>query len=152
MDEDTTDGSGVGQRPGIEAFKLGTVLAGTFLLLVYPGIGIIREIIGQRGIALSPLLIFVPIWVILIAIVRIEPWIQRQPWWAKVEDVWYVGGVVVGLLVPLLVGLLWPLPVLTDLPLGVPTLICAAPLPLVVSAIVARGRRKNRRDGDDQAG
>jgi hypothetical protein len=84
--------------------------------------------------------------VVLVAIVRLEPWIQRQPWWRKVEDVWYIGGVAVGLVVPLLVGLLWPLPVLTGLPRGLPTLLCAAPLPLVTSAIIARGRRKNRRD------
>lgn len=42
------------RKPG--SVVLAAVLAGTFVLLAYPMVGIVREVLGEPGVATSPLI------------------------------------------------------------------------------------------------
>lgn len=123
---------------------LGAVLTATFILSAYPGIGLIRYIIGQRGLATSPLILAPVIWLLLIPVLHFEPRVQQQPRWERIEPFWCGGVVTLGLVVPQVVALVWPVPVLTKLPRGIPALLSIVALPLVGAAVIARGRRRRR--------
>jgi len=90
----------------------------------------------------------VPDQLLMIPLIHFEPRLQQQPSWERVEPFWYGAGVTLGLVVPLVVALVWPVPVLTELPRGIPALLSILALPMVGAAVVARGRcRRRRRDG-----
>ncbi len=136
------------KEPGL--IVLGAVLTATFILFAYPGIGIIREIIGQRGLATSPLILAPVIWPLLILFMYFEPRVQQHPRWERIETFWYGAGVTLGLVVPLVVALVWPVPVLTELPRGIPALLSVVAPALVVAAVIVRGRRRRRRRNNDE--
>lgn len=121
------------------------VLTCLFGILAYPGITGVRELLGQRGLALSPIACAPLTFVVLAAMIELEPRVQAQAWWPKVKTLWYAFGVGVGMIVPIMVGVLAPLPVLEGLPPAVPTLLSLAPLALVLSFLARMGLAGRRR-------
>ncbi len=68
----------------------------------------------------------------------------------RIEPYWYGGVVTLGLVVPQVVALVWPVPVLTKLPRGIPALLSIVAPQLVGAAVIARGRRRRRRRDNDE--
>ncbi|MFF4602851.1 hypothetical protein ACFY12_08890 [Streptomyces sp. NPDC001339] len=114
------------------------------LVFAYPGASFIRELIGQRGLAISPLVAAVAVWPVAALLMSIEAWVQAQQWWPKAKSVWAWG---LGILLcgtPLITALTVPYPVGEGLPGGVPTAISLSPMILLFVFFVARRRWRER--------
>lgn len=119
------------RHPHLQALGYGAVLTVVFLLVLYPGTALLRELLGQPGLALSPLLLSPLVWLVSSLYIALEDRVQAQPWWPRVEDAWYWSVLALGIGVPVVVALVRPAAVLTGAPAGIPTLVALAPAVLV---------------------
>ncbi|MCF3120301.1 hypothetical protein IPZ68_11390 [Streptomyces arenae] len=106
----------------------GIVLTVTFLLIAYIPATFIGELFGNRGVPASPWLIAPVVGLGLAVMMLFEPYLQSRSWWKRVDDVW--GALLLGFSVvaPIVVGVVWPMPLWPWLPPLVPTALSFMPL------------------------
>lgn len=120
---------------------LGFCVAVAVFLPSYFGATLITDaLLGRAGLPLSPLLWLVVAVPLAIAMVRVEDRVQSRPDWDRLEGFWYTGGVGALTLPPLGLALLAPLPTLTDLDRGGPSMVVFVAVALLIVGIVVRGK------------
>ncbi|ARZ65811.1 hypothetical protein SMD11_0145 [Streptomyces albireticuli] len=134
-----------------EAIGYGALNVLLFLMISYPGASFIRELLGWRGVAISPLLAAVVVWPVSVLVVYTEPRAQKRPWWPRIEKVWRWAGAVLYTCPPLVLALTFPLAVGCGLSTGIPTLISLSPPVLLMAFFILRRRWRDRRPGGSSA-
>ena len=136
---------------------LALLLTAIMLALAYPGMSLLRELLGQRGFATSPLLLSPVTLTILALMIWREPWVQARPYWPRIERYWSAFGVGIGMVVPVVLGVVWPVAVLERLPRAIPTLVSLLPMALVYYLFYRMGvaakahlRELRRHEGDNK--
>ncbi|MEK8069309.1 hypothetical protein [Rhodococcoides navarretei] len=120
---------------------LGFFLAVAVFLPSYFGATLITDaLLGRVGLPLSPLLwLFVAI-PLATVMVHVEDRIQSRSDWERIKGFWYGGGVGALTLPPLALALLAPLPTLTGLDRGGPSMVVFVAVALLIVGIVVRGK------------
>ncbi|OZF49300.1 hypothetical protein [Rhodococcus sp. 14-1411-2a] len=120
---------------------LGFCVAVAMILPSYFGATLITDaLLGRAGLPLSPLLWLVVAVPLAIALVHVEDRVQSRSDWNRIEWFWYTGGVGALTLPPLLLALLAPLPTLTGLDRGGPSMVVFVAVALLIVGIVVRGK------------
>ena len=120
---------------------LGFCLAVAMFLPSYFGATLITDaLLGRVGLPLSPLLWLVAAVPLAIAMVHVEDRVQSRSDWERIEGFWYGGGVGALTLPPLGLALLAPLPTLTGLDRGGPSMVVFVAVALLIVGIVVRGK------------
>lgn len=120
---------------------LGFCVAVAMFVPSYFGATLITDaLLGRVGLPLSPLLWLVVAVPLAIAIVHVEDRVQSRSDWNRLERFWYAGGVGVLTLPPLALALLAPLPTLTGLDRGGPSMVVFVVVALLIMGIVIRGK------------
>ncbi|MDV8079020.1 hypothetical protein R4P47_20850 [Rhodococcus sp. IEGM 1370] len=120
---------------------LGFCVAAAMFLPSYFGATLIADaLLGRAGLPLSPLLWLVVAVPLAIVMVRVEDRVQSRSDWDRLKGVWYTGGVGALTLPPLLLALLAPLPTLTGLDRGGPSMVVFVAVALLIVGIVVRGK------------
>lgn len=120
---------------------LGFCLAVAMFLPSYFGATLITDaLLGRVGLPLSPLLWLFAAVPLSIAMVHLEDRVQSRSDWERLEGFWYGVGVGALTLPPLGLALLAPLPTLTGLDRGGPSMVVFVALALLIVGIVVRGK------------
>ncbi|MFB1049133.1 hypothetical protein [Streptomyces chrestomyceticus] len=128
-----------------QAFGYSTVGVTLCFALAYPGASFIRELIGQKGLALSPVIALAIVWPVSAGLLYIEAWVQSQSWWASLANVWSWGMAILLCGVPLITALAIPFPVGEGWPVGLPTVVASCPIVGLFGFLVARRRWREHR-------
>ncbi|MEI5102836.1 hypothetical protein RB200_35285 [Streptomyces sp. PmtG] len=101
-----------------------------FLLVAYIPATFIGELLGNRGVPMSPWLLAPAVALVIAAMMSVESYLQSRPWWKRVDDVW--GVLLMGLTVvaPIVVAVVRPMPLWPQLPPLVPTGLSFVPIVL----------------------
>ncbi|MCJ0894220.1 hypothetical protein [Rhodococcus sp. ARC_M5] len=120
---------------------LGFFLAVAVFLPSYFGATLITDaLLGREGLPLSPLLwLFVAI-PLATVMVHVEDRVQSRSDWDRLEGFWYGGGACALTVPPLGLALLAPLPTLTGLDRGGPSMVVFVAVALLIVGIVVRGK------------
>lgn len=120
---------------------LGFVVAVAMFLLAYLGATLITDaLLGRAGLPLSPLGWLVVAVPVVIALVHFEDRVKSRRDWKRIKGLWYSGGVGVLTLPPLVLALMVPLPALTGLSQGGPSMLLLGAVVLLILGIVVRGK------------
>lgn len=120
---------------------LGFCVAVAMFVPSYFGATLITDaLLGRVGLPLSPLLWLIVAVPLAIAMVHVEDRVQSRSDWGRIEGLWYTGGVGVLTLPPLALALLAPLPTLTGLARGGPSMVVFVAVALLIVGIVVRGK------------
>jgi hypothetical protein len=124
------------QRDSAEAWRFGALAALFFTLITFPGVTFVHEAMRQRGLPLSPLLAILPLCLLWAGLVTLEKRLKASPAWGRrVLNWWSLLALLAGMAGPAVVEIVYPLPIATSLPAGVPTVL--AVLPLVAFFVLA---------------
>ncbi|KOT99147.1 hypothetical protein ADK70_04725 [Streptomyces rimosus subsp. pseudoverticillatus] len=130
-----------------EAIGYSAVAVALCFALAYPGASFIRELIGQKGLALSPVIALLVVWPVAAVLMYAEAWVQSQSWWNGFKKVWSWGLGILLCGVPLVTALTIPCPVGEGWPGGLPTVVAACPIVVLFAFLVARRRWRERKRG-----
>lgn len=128
-----------------QAFGYSTVGVTLCFALAYPGATFIRELIGQKGLALSPAIALAVVWPVSTGLLYIEAWVQSQSWWNSFAKFWFWGLSILLCGVPLITALTIPVPVGEAWPTGIPTVVASCPIVGLFGFLVVRRRWRDRR-------
>lgn len=124
---------GVGALGGIGLFLLG-----------YWSATIAYSVLQRPGIPIGPFL-WIPVAALATGIATaIEKRVQTSRQWERIEGAWYWLVVLVPAVPPIVLAVVAPLPVLTELPPGAAFLFAAALIAAPVAAAILRGKWKRR--------
>ncbi|MEU7582641.1 hypothetical protein AB0B50_34235 [Streptomyces sp. NPDC041068] len=100
----------------------------TFLLIAYIPATFIGELFGNRGMPASPWLIAPAVAFVVAVMMAVHSYLENRSWWERVDDVW--GALLIGLTVvaPIVVAVVWPIPLWSGLPPLVPTVLSFVPI------------------------
>ncbi|MFH8405245.1 hypothetical protein ACH4FX_10775 [Streptomyces sp. NPDC018019] len=128
-----------------EAIGYSAVAVALCFALSYPGASFIRELIGQKGLALSPVIALVIVWPVAAVLMYAEAWVQSQSWWSGFKKVWSWGLGILLCGVPLITALTIPFPTGEGWPSGLPTVVAACPIVILFVFLVARRLWRERK-------
>lgn len=120
---------------------LGFFVAVAMFVPSYFGATLITDaVLGRAGLPLSPLMWLIAAVPLAIAMVHLEERVKSRSDWERVKGYWYGGGVGALTLPPLALALLAPLPTLTGLDRGGPSMVVFVAVALSIVGIVVRGK------------
>ncbi|MEU6960324.1 hypothetical protein [Streptomyces chrestomyceticus] len=128
-----------------QAFGYSTVGVALGFALAYPGASFIRELIGQKGLALSPVIALAVVWPVSAGLLYVEPWVQSQGWWNSFAKVWSWGVAILLCGVPLITAVAMPFPVGEGWPAGLPTVVASCPIVGLFVFLIVRRRWRERK-------
>ncbi|MFI9230169.1 hypothetical protein [Streptomyces rimosus] len=128
-----------------EAIGYSAVVVVLCFALAYPGASFIRELIGKKGLALSPVIALVVVWPVAAGLMYAEAWVQSQSWWNSFAKFWFWVLSILLCGVPLVTALTIPVPVGEGWPAGLPTVVASCPIVGLFGFMVVRRRWRERR-------
>ncbi|CCQ14263.1 putative citrate-sodium symporter [Rhodococcus sp. AW25M09] len=135
------DSGNTGLPDDVSDATLGFLLAVSMFLPSFFGATLITDaLLGWVGLPLSPLLWLIVAVPLAIVMVHVEDRVQNCSDWERLEGFWYSGGVGALTIPPLALALLAPLPALTGLDRGGPSMVVFVALVLLIVGIVVRGK------------
>ena len=135
------DGANKDRADDVSELTLGSCLAVAMFLPAYFGATLITDaLLGRVGLPLSPLLWLVVAVPLATVMVHLEDRVQSRSDWVRIEGLWYGFGVGALTLPPLALALLAPLPTLTGLDRGGPSMVVFVAVALLIVGIVVRGK------------